>query len=565
MSTALAISLTAVGIAPASAMTADTGTVSVKVVAPGGTPIPDAWVTVNGVDVDWNGPYNTSDDGITSASGIFKSVELSPGTYDVTASLPSPAAMETKHITITADTDGATTLTLTNIQAIKGTVTAKGKAVGSGTVNAYTAGYKDTYSAQLSKGKYVLLVKPGTYTVSATPDYDATTKTWLTTYAGNTVREIDATKVKVTKDKPSTVNIAAYDKLGKLTGTVVDSKGKAVKNANVSVAANNRSGWGTATSDAKGAFTITGLPAATYDVYSSNTAYTATSTTTKKVTAGKTTKAKITLKSTAAHKGKVILTLKAPKALIKDRRACATLLDSKGDRLWIGPYDNCLSNDGKGKTITFDNLPAGKYTLVLNGANTSKAVTVKKNKTTKVAMTRTAGTTITGKVTTSAGKALPKTSVYILDGKGTYLGGATTNAKGAYTISGAVKGKYTVYASAVKPSHGATTSKSVTLSGKKKTVNVRLTKGATITGKVVNSKGKPVAGVDVRTSSGDGRSWASATTDAKGAYTLRGLAPGMYVVTTYDYYEGGYFNGKAAKKKVASGKKVTLSTIKIKS
>ncbi len=560
----LALALTAVGVTPAVAKTADSGTVSIKVVAPGGTPIPKAYVSFTQVEVDTTNYYNTWSSGDTDTSGVYKSDELAPGTYDVTAGLSVSYNWVTSkplRVTVTANSDSAATLTFDGVQAIKGTVKAKGKAVGSGW--AYASDAKSSSSAEIVKGSYVLFVKPGTYSVQAFPDYNVTSKTWLATYSGNTVRPEDAKKVKVAAAKASTVNIAAYDKVGKISGRVLDAKGKAVKGAIVNVWALNRSGGGSATTDAKGNYTVSGLPADTYEVSAWNAKGTAEASAAKtKVSAGKTAKATIKLKTLPVHKGKVVVTLTAPKAIVKDGRACASLLDSKGNSFYWSSGGTCLPTNGKKKTITFEKVPAGKYTVAINGANTSKSVTVKKNKTTKVSLKRAAGTTISGKITTSAGKALAKTYVYVYDSNGTWLDSVQTSAKGTYKVSGAVKGKYSVRASAIKPSQGATTTKSVTVASKKKTLNVKLIKAATITGKVVNSKGKPVAGVNVSTYSGN--SYASTTTDAKGKYTLSGLAPGTYQVTTFDYPQGGYFHGKSVKKKVATGKKVAFANIKLK-
>jgi protocatechuate 3,4-dioxygenase beta subunit len=544
----LALALTAIGVTPAFAATDTTGTVAITVTAPGGTPLSDASVSVQSVD-GWS-----SDWGQTNSSGVFTTTELAAGAYDVTVDLWYPvAANATKQITVTANKDSAETITVTGVQAIKGTVKANGKAVTDGNVSAQaTSG--EYYSADIKSGKYVLLVKPGvSYTVRANSPYE--NPSWLSTYAGNTVRAEDGKKIKPSTSAPSTVNITANTKIGKISGTVVDAKGKAVKGANVWASALNRAGYGGATTDSKGKYTITGLPADTYYVNAGNTNSNGTITNVK-VSVGKTAKATVKLKKYTTAKGKVVLTLKAPKALVKSNEACATLFDSKG--YWAG--SGCIEKSG-GK-ITLVNLAAGTYKLALDGANVSKKVTVKKDKTTKVSMTRVAGTTLSGKITDSKGKAIAKAWVYVRDANNTGLRGVQTSSKGAYKFSGVVKGAYVVQAYPVKPSQGASTEKKVTLSGKKATSNVKLVKSATITGKVVNSKGKPVAGVQVSISTGI--DWVSATTDSKGTYKLVGLHSGKHVVATYDPYEGGYFNGKSAKKSVGAGKTVAFATIKLK-
>ena len=540
---------------------------------------------------------DTSDDGTTNASGLFTTRELAPGTYQVNVSTSDWQFSKSQEATVTANTDGTAKVTIDGAQVLKGKVTAGGKAVTKGTVQATTT-KGAYYQADLKNGEYSLLVKPGTYTVSAVPPWEGT-KTWLTTYAGSTVRQVDSKGVKVTSAKAVTLNIAAYSKLGKITGVIRDSKGKALKGVYVSAYALNRSGGDTAITDSKGKYTLTGLPADKYSVSAGSGGFGGASlqgaeegplaqsegqvpeapvptaqanaeaaarvaaasynyaAKTVKVTAGKTASASLKLKKTATYKGKIILTLKAPKSLVKAGNACATAFNSKGG--WAGT--GCITT--KSKKITFDGLKAGKYKIALDGANSSKTVTVKKNKTVKTKATRVAGTTLSGKITSPSGKALKGATVSVSDANGTALRSVSTNSKGKYKIKGVVKGKYQVRAWAPDQKKGATVVKSKTMKGKKATQNIKLKKPGTITGKVVNSKGKPVAGVSVWVS-GPLYGWASTVTNSKGAYKLTGLVGGKYRVMTADYYTGGYFNGKSSRKSVGVGKTVKFGTIKLK-
>jgi protocatechuate 3,4-dioxygenase beta subunit len=547
LAAAAALVLTAVGTVPAYAKTDTTGTVTVTVQAPGGAPLENIWVSLSGTG--WAS-------GSTNAQGKFASGELTPGTYDITAELWTPVrSTQTKTITVAANTDSTATLEFPGVQVIKGSVTAGGKKVTEGNVTVSSKGAYVT-SAALTNGTYQLLVKSGaSYTVQASPDWSNPTKTWLSTYAGNTVREVDSTSVKVSASAPSTVNIAAYNKVGKISGRVVDASGKPAKNAYVSAYALNRAGSASVTTDSKGNYTLTGLPADSYNITAS-TSTTSSKQAKVKVSSGKTTKTSLKLLKPKTYKSKVVLTLKAPSALVKAGNACATLIDSKG--YWAAR--DCLN--GSEKKITFSNIAAGKYKIALDGANTSKSVTVKTGKTVKTSMTRAAGTTVSGKVTSSTGKAIAKAWVYVTDANDTSLRGVETDSKGRYKISGVLKGSYVVQAAPIKASQGAVGTKKFTSKGKKVTTNITLPKGATITGKIVNSKGKPVAGVTV--SAYAKSSWgANAVTDSKGVYVLEGLTAGKYTVTSYDYYFGGYFNGKTTKS-VGTGKKVTATTIKLK-
>jgi protocatechuate 3,4-dioxygenase beta subunit len=542
-----ALVLTAVGTAPAYAKTDTTGTVAVTVQAPGGAPLENAWVTVSGPG--WA-------NGNTNAQGVFASGEVDPGTYEVTAEIYSPVhSTQKKSVTVAANTDSSVTLELSGVQAIKGKVTTGGKNVSEGRVLVYAKGMYVT-SATITGGAYQAVVKSGSsYTVQASPEYGAESTSWLATYAGNTVRAEDSKTIAVSASTPSTVNISVYNKVGKISGRVVDASGKPAKNAYVSAYALNRAGSASVTTDSKGNYTLTGLPADSYNITAS-TSTTSSKQAKVKVSSGKTTKASLKLLKPKTYKSKVVLTLKAPSALVKAGNACATLIDSKG--YWAAR--DCLN--GSEKKITFSNIAAGKYKIALDGANTSKSVTVKTGKTVKTSMTRAAGTTVSGKVTSSTGKAIAKAWVYVTDANDTSLRGVETDSKGRYKISGVLKGSYVVQAAPIKASQGAVGTKKFTSKGKKVTTNITLPKGATITGKIVNSKGKPVAGVTV--SAYAKSSWgANAVTDSKGVYVLEGLTAGKYTVTSYDYYFGGYFNGKTTKS-VGTGKKVTATTIKLK-
>lgn len=73
---AAAIALSGLGVAPAQAKTADTGTVKITVLAKDGTPLP-------GVDVEFGPAGRVWDEGTTNANGVYKTGEFRPGTYRV--------------------------------------------------------------------------------------------------------------------------------------------------------------------------------------------------------------------------------------------------------------------------------------------------------------------------------------------------------------------------------------------------------------------------------------------------------------------------------------------------
>lgn len=545
---AVALALTGFGVVPAQAATSTTGKVTVKTVAPGGGIVPDVYVSLNGDD-DWAF-------GSTGSSGTYTTGELSPGTYSLTANVYSAVTSEvTRQVVVTANKDTTVTVTMTGVQVITGKVTANGKNVASGNVSATSS--TNSYYGEVKNGAYSLVVPAGRYTVEVNDSWASPTTTFLTTYSGSTVREVDARTISVASSSTATVNIAAYATIGSIKGTVVDAKGKPVSGASVAANGVNRTGWAYSTTDAKGSYTLTGLPAGRYSVYAYKGAlqsdYMSSKTSTVKT--GKTTAAKVVVRKPAAHKGSIVLKVKASKSVWKRGNVCATAFTSKG--YYAG--EACATS--KKKTLTITGLPKGTYKVALNGTNASTKIVVKKNKKTTKTVTRAAGTTIGGTARTSSGKVLKKGQVDVFDANGTWLGRAKTSSKGKFSVPGAISGSYTVTVTSAKASDGAQVSKKVTVKkGKKATTSVRLVKPAKITGKVTNAKGVGIAGVNV-TVIGSTGGWHQAVTNSKGQYSVSGLVKGTYSVSAIDPYAGGHFNSKTVKVKVATGKSKKAATL----
>jgi 5-hydroxyisourate hydrolase-like protein (transthyretin family) len=178
---------------------------------------------------------------------------------------------------------------------------------------------------------------------------------------------------------------------------------------------------------------------------------------------------------------------------------------------------------------------------------------------------------IMGKVTGSDG-VTPLAGIYVTayddrdsDEWWDYVKGAKTNENGEYLIGGLSHGTYRVqfedydkglYATkcyggpaAVNSAENVILSKSSTLEG----VNVSLSYASTISGMVTDSSGSPLNGISVSIHQYNSREdwwhWVSeSSTDANGAYALRGVGSGTYRIEFRDY-SGKYAseaNGDAA-------------------
>jgi len=321
----------------------------------------------------------------------------------------------------------------------------------------------------------------------------------------------------------------------------------------------NRAGWGYVTTAKDGSYTVHGLPAGRYSIYAFKGETLSTNVTTKTYTvkSGATANAgKQVVRKAAAGTGKITIKVKASKAVWKRGTICATAVTSKD--AWAG--GSCAT--AKSKKLTITGLAKGTYKVSLAGTNTTQKIVVRSGKTTTKTLTRAAGTTISGTAKTASGKALKKAYVYVFDANGLELGHVRTSAKGKFSVPGAISGKYTVTATSPKASEGVSVSKTITVKkGKKAKTSLKLLKAAKVTGKVTNSKGVGIAGVNVVVVGDAG--YQSATTNAKGQYTVTGLAKGTYKVMTSDPYVGGYLNGKTVKVKVATGKSKKASTVKL--
>jgi len=405
--------------------------------------------------------------------------------------------------------------------------------------------FGDVPSHSSPTGVFHEQVEPG---VSVSPWVDSGSSNFRT-YLGNTVRKPDAKKVSVSLGRSVTNADIALVRTATVTGTVVNRNGKPAKRATVEAQSVGRAGSARATTDSKGRYTLRGLPSGkvTISVWGGTRAVPAHGVTTLTAQQGhKVAASRLTLSRDAIAYGRIKTT--GSRVSKQD----VTVTTSKG--VWLGTF----RPDAEG-WVGVAGLSAGTYYIHVDGSNLRKKVVVKAHAVVDFGViSRGKQVTVKGVVRTANGQPAVGARIAVVDSHGTSYGVVRTNAKGAYSLKGAVSGRYTVTA---KPRSGtdAWTSASVTVTkGRALTQSLRFGKGATVTGVVLNSKGKPAIGVRVETL--DGR---SAKTNASGVYAITGARAGRTEIRVSDpSYVGGYRDAYTTATAKA-GKTVRAKTVSV--
>jgi hypothetical protein len=244
---------------------------------------------------------------------------------------------------------------------------------------------------------------------------------------------------------------------------------------------------------------------------------------------------------------------------------------------WVdanGPMDESAYTDATGK-YTIAGLNPGSYKVMVGGPSGSRipygyyyatgpnywllatasasAVTISTSVTTLPTIKPTTGYFIKGKITNTSGVALDFVLVQATGGAGTAAAnlGAWTDASGNYTIGPVPAGtSYKVSASPVYSSDptlqtgwylnslpnnftAASASALTILVNGDKIVNMRLPKGASISGTVLVTGGAACNSCAVLAYNLTGSVVAYASTSSSGAYKLQGLSAGSYRVNAY--------------------------------
>jgi len=490
---------------------------------------------VRSAQVAFHGPVS-SDVASTDVDGRYTLV-VSAGRNDVEMMDQLYLAAPRRDVQVNRDmvVDGS----LYALSTVSGRITLGGAGF-AGTVNRNGA----AVATASSSGAYSTTVDAGTSVLSVPSDG----KRYFTTYAGNTVRKPDARKTSVPLGRSVAHVDIALVRSATISGTVVDRKGKPARHVTIEAVNLGRTGTAQATTDSKGRYTLRGLASGKVLLYVSGgtQALPAYGQRTVTATQGKTlTGAKVTLSSDAVVYGKIKTTGS------KVTRQDVSLKDSHGE------YYGTFRPDAQG-WVGFAALPAGTYYVHVDGSNVRKKVTVKAHRQVSFGtITRGRQVTVKGVVRTAAGKPAKSALVSVADSHGMVYATVRTNSHGVYSAK-AVSGKYTVTAIARSGTDAPARMSLTVKKGKSAKKNLRLARGATIRGKVLNSHGRPAIGVRVETP--DGR---HATTSTAGTYTITGARAGRTTLIVWDpSYVGGY-RSTTTTATAKAGKTVTARTVSV--
>ncbi|MHB1569894.1 MAG: carboxypeptidase regulatory-like domain-containing protein, partial [Solirubrobacteraceae bacterium] len=356
---------------------------------------------------------------------------------------------------------------------------------------------------------------------------------------------------------------ATLQTAGAISGRLTDANtGGPIIGAEVLVFDSGGTQVSSATTDAGGGYTVSGLVTGSYDVefvpqgtqayiseYYSSSASGSGSATAVSVTDGQT----VTGISAALQSGAVI---------------SGTVTDASSGKPVAGAYVLAQVGSNYAASAVTDSgghyaiggLTAGTYTVQFEAGpgesyltqfydnvgptGTATPITLASGQSATEDAQLTPGGEITGTVTDAKSAAgLSGVIVNAYSTSGSYDGSATTDSSGSYTIASLATGSYDVnfqptdnvhaaqfYDSA--SSFGSATAVSVTAGSPTSGINAALAIGGTITGTVTDSaSGKGAGGVGISAVSQDGSSGGYATSAGDGTYTIGGLAAGNYTVT----------------------------------
>ena len=539
----------------------------------------------------------------TDASGKFSLAKVPVGTYTATAHKDGFNNATSAPFAVTKDQNTDVSLTLAPVQtgSVSGSVVdAAGKGIaGAVVVLSPTAPTTGGSPIVLPPGRELFAITDasGNYSIDKVPTGTYTATAFKVGYQKATSASFAVTQGKNIAIPPITLTTVPAPVFGSVTGSVTDTAGKPLAGAFVviSPAPSTTGGSGgttkpgmpplptqVAVTDKNGQYTFAKVRTGSYVVTAFARGYQKATSAPFTVAQGSNTAPTLALTAlpTPAF-GTVtgLVTDSAGKplagAFVEISPASTTTGGTSGTKLPGPPPHIRVAITDKNGQYTFNDVPTGTYTVsaIAKGYQkaTSAPFTVAKGSNTAPTLALTALPTpdvgsVTGKVTDSKGNALAGAFVALSPAPANTPGTTTvpfplppvrvakTDQNGQYTFDNVPTGTYTVTAFA-DGYQKATSAPFTVANGSNTAPTLALAALPTpvfgsVTGKVTDSSGKPLAGAYVAISpAGSPKPEAGATaspinfppvpvqfvkTDANGQYTFDKVAAGSYVVTAFD-------------------------------
>jgi protocatechuate 3,4-dioxygenase beta subunit len=409
------------------------------------------------------------------------------------------------------------------------------------------------YSYTEDDGSYQIdQLPPGSYALY----FSKSQSSFLSQYLGGTPTLLGATVLTVGSGSKLTVGTTTLVTSASISGRVVDSAGNPIEGASVTARGSGQSFIHAASTAEDGSYTIDGLAAGSYTLEFSKsgssflTQY---------------------LGGTSSSQGATVLTVALGDSLTHKDMTLPTaasisgrVVDEAGNPIEGVSVAASSTTSGSGNartaadgTYKVDGLVAGSYTLQFSkpgsyptqyfgGTSSSQKATVltvaSGDALRLTDMTLLTVALISGRVVDAAGNPIAGVSVSANSTSGGY-GSAQTAADGTYKVDGLAAGSYTLQFSKWRSSYvsrylGGTSSAQgatvLTVAAGDALANKDMTlpTGASISGTVRDSSGKPLAGATIQAESlADGWAVSHATSGADGTYTVAGLEAGEYLVS----------------------------------
>jgi len=444
----------------------------------------------------------------------------------------------------------------------------------------------------------------GYYTITglAVGTYYVATQNWSTGYIEE--RWADGGSVQNCADAdPVFINTPGQDETDKdfqlemgatISGTVTDSNGQPIANLEVNLY-DTACGWdqkGSAWTDANGDYDITGLPTGTFFIVTDqwNSEYIAEWWADGASVQDCNSAEPVTINTTGQEIANKSFQLELGDTI------SGTVTDDAGQpiaNLQITLYDSACGWNQKGSAQTDANgdyditgLPTGTYYIVTDQWNSAyisewwaDGASVQDCNSAGPVIINTPGqnvadkdfqleigATISGTVTDDTGQPIANLQVTLYDtvcGWGNWKGSASTNSNGEYTLVGLLPETYYIQTetgaagylvewwAAEASVQGCNNAEPVTIDTVGQNINSKnfqLELGATISGRITDSTGAPVANLQVSanpqlydcSSGGMGGILASASTNNDGYYTILGLPTGSYLLDANNTYQTDY-------------------------